>query len=79
MVISVAVSVPMASVRGVRRAVLMSEVRPSHHNSSAAMGIDQVIPTVSGADSFVILRRSRPVIPYCRRRFGDGISCDVAG
>ncbi|WP_202351613.1 hypothetical protein [Mesorhizobium sp. 113-1-2] len=29
------------------------------------------------ADSFVILADLRAVIPYCRRRFGDGISGEV--
>src|SRR6478735_6076785 len=37
-----------------------------------------VIPTVLAADSFVILADLRAVIPYCRRRFGDGISGEVA-
>lgn len=38
-----------------------------------------LIPKVLVADSFVILRRLEAVIPYCRRRFGDGISIEVAG
>lgn len=32
-----------------------------------------LIPTVLAADSFVILADLRAVIPYCRRRFGDGM------
>lgn len=33
-----------------------------------------IIPTVAGADSFVISEVRRTVIPCCHRRFGDGIS-----
>ena len=38
-----------------------------------------VIPKVLVGDSFVILGRLCGVIPCCRRRFGDGISIEVAG
>lgn len=37
------------------------------------------IAAVSGGDSFVILRALRVVIPFCRRRYGGGISGEVAG
>ncbi len=39
---------------------------------------DVVIPAVLIADSFVILDLARTVILCCRRRFGDGISGEVA-
>lgn len=39
--------------------------------------LTDLIPTVLAADSFVILADLRAVIPYCRRRFGDGISGEV--
>ena len=39
----------------------------------------ELIPKVLVGDSFVILGRLCGVIPCCRRRFGDGISIEVAG